>query len=103
MTPGEITRAIEARNKIRMIEAKEKAGFDYMLSGLIGKHISMILTGKGSMPPIEEVYPTIFAEEQRAKEAEIEQQKMNLSALRFKQFAQSYNNKFNKGGAKEDK
>ena len=46
------------------------------------------------MPPIEEVYPSLFAQkaEETAKtKAEL---KAELSALRFKQFADYHNNKY---------
>ena len=48
------------------------------------------------MPEIETVYPELFVEELvKAKQA-AEERKNELSALRFKQFAESFNKKFNK-------
>lgn len=103
MTVGEVNRAIESNNRITKIKAQEKASYDYILAGLIGKYVSLILTGKGSSPKINEVYPGIFDDIVKEQEEAAEQQRMNLSALRFRQFAQSYNNNFSQGGAKEDK
>ena len=50
------------------------------------------------MPGIEEVYPSLF-DSQEVKEAK-QQKKDELSALRFKQFVNSHNNKFKKEGNK---
>lgn len=96
MTPGETSRAIESRNRIAMIEAKEKALYDYIQAKLIVKGISITLGSKESFPQLHEVYPEIFCDVIKAQTEKIEQKKMELSTLRFKQFAQSYNNKFKK-------
>jgi hypothetical protein len=94
MTPGEIVRTVESRNRVRKLEAQERASYDYILANLIIKGVSITLSGKGQMPTLEETYPGLF-DDMAAKKAEaIQQQKTNLSTLRFKQFAQSYNNKF---------
>jgi hypothetical protein len=92
MTLGEVIRAIESRNRIIKIEAKERAAFDYTLADLIGKSVSRIHSSANKMPEISEVYPSLF------NNAEIQEQRQakrdELSALRFKQFAKSYNKKF---------
>lgn len=96
MTPAEITRAVTSKRKVMEIEAREKATYDYIQAGLIVKGISIILGGKESYPPIEDVYPSLFADDfEEARKQEIQKKKDSLSALRFIQFAQSYNNKFN--------
>ena len=94
MTPGEVIRAVESKRKLLRIEAQEKASYDYILAGLIVKGVSITLGSKESYPQIEEVYPNLFDDVIQEKNEEIQRQKMNLSALRFKQFAQSYNNNF---------
>lgn len=94
MTPAEAIRAIESKNRIREREAKEKASFDYIQANLIVKGISIVLGDKSSYPTIKEAYSHIFAEEIAQQEEAIQQKQMELSALRFKQFAQSYNEKF---------
>jgi hypothetical protein len=91
MTVGEVGRAIQSKNKIRKIEAQEKASYDYILANLIINGISKVLGGKNRFPTIEEAYPTLFDDVAAKKEETIQEQKMNLSALRFKQFANSYN------------
>lgn len=101
MTPGEVIRFIESRNRVRRIEAQEKASYDYILANLIVKGIGITLGSKDTMPPIQDVYPKLFDDLAEEHEEKVQQQKAQLSALRFKQFAQSYNNKF-KGVPKTD-
>ena len=94
MTPGEVIRSIESRARVRKVEAQEKATYDYVLANLIVKGVNISLGSKGSFPTIEEAYPNLFDDMVEKRNEEIQKQKMNLSALRFRQFAQSYNNKF---------
>lgn len=94
MTPGEVSRLAKSRSRVRRLEAQEKASYDYILANLIIKGVSMTLGSKGSFPTIEEAYPSLFDDMVEKRNEEIQQQKINLSALRFRQFAQSYNNKF---------
>ena len=92
MTPGEVGRAIESRNRLIKIEAQEKATYDYIQAQLIVKGISICLGDKSSYPTIQEAYPGVFDEMAKEQEQKVQEQKMSLSALRFRQFAQSYNN-----------
>lgn len=94
MTPGEVIRGIESRNRIIKAQAREKASYDYIQAQLIIKGISICLGDKSAYPSIQEAYPGVFEEVVKEQEEKIEQQKIELSTLRFKQFAQSYNNKF---------
>lgn len=96
MTPGEVIRAIESNNRIKKVEAQERASYDYIQAQLIVKGVSIVLGDKKQFPTLQEVYPGLFDDLQKAEEDKIQQQKIELSALRFKQFAQSYNNNFNK-------
>lgn len=96
MTPGEVVRAIESRNRQKLVETQEKASYDYIQAQLIVKGISIVLGDKSAFPQIQEAYPGIFDNIQEEQEEKIQQKKNELSALRFKQFAQSYNNRFNK-------
>jgi hypothetical protein len=96
MTIGEVSRYIEAQNKKMTMQNQEKASHNYILANLIVRGVGITLGSKEHYPTIDEVYPSLFdniKEEQRAK---VEQQKMELSALRFRQFAQSYNNRKHK-------
>ena len=80
-------------------EAQEKAAADYILADLIGYSVARIYSSSARYPDINSVYPNLFNNDQieEVKSA----QKQELSALRFKQFAQSYNKKFKGGGQKE--
>jgi hypothetical protein len=78
---------------------QERASYDYILADIIGRSIGRLYSNSAQYPPIEEVYPTLFNTEH------IKEQKQNkvdeLSAMRFKQFAASFNKKFNKEVAKD--
>lgn len=91
MTLAELERAIKSRQRVRKIEQREKATFDYTLANIIGKSISRIYSSAATMPEISEVYPALFdsieIQEQKQK------QKDELSALRFKLFVNAHNNK----------
>ena len=92
MTLGEVIRAIESRTRTMKSQAKERAAFDYKLADLIGRSVARIHSSANKMPEIHEVYPSLF------DSVEIQEQRKTkrdeLSALRFKQFASSYNKKF---------
>lgn len=94
MTPGEVGRAIESKNRLIRIEAKEKASYDYVQATLIIKGISICLGDKSSFPTLHEAYPGVFEDIVKEQEEKIQERKNELSALRFKQFAQSYNDRF---------
>ena len=94
MTLSELTRAIESKKRIDKARLQEKATFDYTLANLIGKSISRIYSSSNKMPDISEVYPTLF--DSKEIEEKKQENKNKLSALRFKQFADSFNSKFKK-------
>lgn len=100
MTIAELERAVESKKRIYIAESKEKAVMNYTLADLIGKSVARIYNSTNTMPPIEEVYPTLF------DSAEIKEQKAQkqaeLSALRFKQFANSFNKNFKAKEAKDN-
>ena len=91
MTIKELERAIQSKIRRKRIEARERATYDYILAGLISHGVANAMGSKTAYPTLEEAYPGIFDEVAEERKAQIEEQKMNLSALRFKQFAQSYN------------
>jgi hypothetical protein len=76
------------------VEAQERATYEYIQASLIIKGVGMVLGSKEEFPTVEEAYPGIFEDLVEKKQEEIQQKKDELSALRFKQFAQSYNKKF---------
>ena len=95
MTPAELERMVESKKR----SLKEKASFDYILADLIGHSVSRIYNSGNKMPTLNEAYPFLFNEEEEAEK--IQEKKDELSALRFKLFAQSYNKKFEEVGNKE--
>lgn len=87
MTFAELDRLLESKRRVYTIEAKERATHNYVLAIMIGRAMS-----GGDYPDISEFYPSLYnAQEQETKKQE---QLELLSALRFKQFADSYNKKF---------
>ena len=94
MTPGEVIRSIESKIRIKQLETKEKATYDYILATLIVKGVSITLGDKSNFPTIQEVYPNVFDDIAKEQEDKLQQQRNELSTLRFKQFAQSYNDRF---------
>lgn len=99
MTIAELERAFASKRRMRKYEAQERASYDYILADLIGRSVGRVYNSNNKLPDIHEVYPSLFEkeniEEQRAAK------KAELSALRFRQFAQSFNQRFT-GGAKKD-
>ena len=99
MTLAEIIRAIESKKRQQKLQAQEKASYDYILADLIGRSVSRIYSNSTRLPQIYEVYPTLF--DNVEMEEQKQQKQMEISAIRFKLFAQSYNNKHTAEVAKE--
>ena len=96
MTIAELNRAVESKKRLQKIEEQEKAYHNYILGDLIGRSIARIHSSSNQYPQIHEVYPTLF--DSGVVEEKIQEKKDELSVLRFKQFAQSYNKKFKEVG-----
>ena len=98
MTIAEINRYMQSKRRQIETEERKQATFDYLLADLIGKSISRLYSSANTYPDISAVYPSLFD----SKEIEeVKQNKRNeLSAIRFKQFANSFNKKY-EGVAKE--
>ena len=95
MTIGELERAVASAVRLERQRAQQQATYDYILANLITKGVGKVLGDKSAYPSLEEAYPGVFDDIAQEQQAKLEEQKMNLSALRFKQFAQSYNERFN--------
>lgn len=98
MTFAEIERAIESYMRREKEKAQERASYDYILGDLIGRSMARIYSSANTYPEISEAYPTLFSnkevqEQKAAKKAE-------LSAIRFRLFAEAHNKK-QRGEAKE--
>ena len=91
MTLAELERAMESKRRVEKLRAQEKASFDHVLADLIGRSIARLHSSVHTMPDISEAYPTLFdSKEIEAKKAE---KLAEVSALRFKLFANAYNEK----------
>ena len=100
MTLAELDRAMASRHRMIKAQAQEKASFDYLLADLIGKSIARIHSSANTMPEISEVYPSLFDSQEIQEKRQ--EQKAELSALRFKLFAKSYNDRFKEVAKKND-
>lgn len=89
MTIAEINREIESRKRQHIEQAKEKASFDYILADLIGRSVARIHSSHNKIPSLAEVYPSLFVAEEIAEQQQ--KKKDEVSAMRFKLFAQSFN------------
>lgn len=98
MTVAELIRAIKSYNRRTILASKERASFDYLLADLIGRSIARVYSSSAKMPTLAEHYPSLF-ESEELEEAK-QQKKDELSAIRFRQFAEAHNKKF-KGGENE--
>lgn len=99
MTIAELERLIESKKRVKKQKDQEKASFDYILADLIGRSVARIHSKNATYPDISEAYSTLFDSKEIQEK---KQEKRNeLSALRFKQFAQAYNKKRNKEVGKE--
>lgn len=92
MTLAEVNRAANSKIRMTKIEDEKKASFDYILADLIGRSVSRIYNSSNKMPTMSEAYPSLFTKEK--EEEAIQQKKLELSALRFKQFANFHNKKY---------
>lgn len=99
MTFAELNRVFESKMRIKKIQEQEQASFDYILADLIGRSISRIYSSSNKMPSLSEAYPSLFSKEE--EDNKIQEKKDELSALRFKLFAQSYNSRFKEVGKEE--
>jgi hypothetical protein len=82
--------------RMRKIEAQEKATYDYIQATLIIRGVGIALGSKEDYPTVEQSYPGIFEDMVEKQQQELRQKRDELSALRFRQFAQSYNKRFEK-------
>ena len=95
MTFAEVERALTSRKRVLKLQAQEKASYDYILADLIGRSIARIYSSSATLPEIGAVYPSLFDNEEIKEQKEAK--KLELSALRFRQFADSYNKKYREG------
>jgi hypothetical protein len=95
MTIAEIVRSINSKKRLQKMQAQERAIFDYKLAELIGRSYARLHSSSNHMPSIAEAYPSLFDSEEIKEQQQ--EKRDQLSELRFRQFAQSYNKRFIKG------
>ena len=98
MTISEIERAIDSKKRQKKADEQQRAAYDYILADLIGRSVARIYDKQNEFPKLSEVYPALFDHKQ---EQEKQQQKQDqLSAARFRAFANAFNKSFK--GAKTE-
>lgn len=70
----------------------ERACFDYILADLIGRSVARVHGPSNKMPEMSAAYPMLFENEELQEQKR--QKQAELSALRFRQFADSFNKRF---------
>ena len=98
MTFAEIERKLDSYKRVKQQEEKDKATFDYLLADLIGRSVARVYHSSNTYPSIEQAYPMLFDSVEVQEQRQIKQDE--LSALRFKQFADSFNSKYKQEEAK---
>lgn len=96
MTIAELNRKLESWQRVKKNTEKEKAAHNYILANLIGRSIASCFSDDISILSIEEVYPSLFQEEAQEAAQSKREQMAEISAMRFMQFAQSYNKRYEK-------
>lgn len=91
MTIAELIRLVDSKKRTQLEAAKERAIYDYTLADLVGRSIGRLYSSANKYPTIADAYPSLFTTEEVDKI--MIEKKDTLSALRFKQFAQAYNDK----------
>lgn len=95
MTIAEINRAMASRVRINKNNIKERACLDYVLAQLITKGVGIAFGAKDSFPSFNEVYnPLLETEEHNNNKNKLQEAKDELSSLRLKMFAQSFNKRY---------
>ena len=92
MSIAELIRQIESKKRIEKRTLQERATYDYILADLIGRSIARIHSSVNKLPSLEDAYNGLFDSEELKEERQ--RQIDELSAIRFRQFAQHFNKKF---------
>lgn len=78
------------------MEEKERASFDYILASMISRGVQSAIVGGDGIPEISEIYSGLFNEDIENKKVNKQALKDELSALRFREYANFHNRKINK-------
>ena len=96
MTISELERMVKSWQRVQKTQAQEKAAYDYILASLVGVNVASFFSNNVEIPKLQEVYSHLFEEQVKEAEEQAIDVKTELSALRFKQFVKSYNDRFYK-------
>ena len=92
MTIAELDRLFESKARQQKLRLQERASYDYILAMLMGRAFASTMSNEATFPELHEVYPSLFTSEIHE---EIKQERLDeLSALRFKQFANFHNKRY---------
>ena len=95
MTMGEYSRFVQSKRRIQRLKMQERAVMDWQLADLVYRSIVRLYSSSAKMPECSDYYSALFDEQQKkVVEERKKEQKNELSVLRFKQFAESYNKRF---------
>lgn len=94
MTPAELARAVKSKKRMEKIKAQEQASMDYILADLIGRSVGRIYASTTTLPELHQAYPNLFDSKEVEEVKAVK--KAEISALRFKLFAQAHNDKLKK-------
>lgn len=95
MTIGEIKRAVDSKLRRDKYNAQQQALLDYIQADLIGRSVGRFIVGTDELqyPTVEEAYASLFEDKAKIKQEEKAKKLDELSALRFRQFANFHNEK----------
>ena len=100
MTIAELIRAIDSYKRRYRTQERQQAAFDYILSDAVGRSMARLYSSSNKMPKLYELYPAIFDSEELQEQEQMKRDE--ISALRFKQFANAYNTKHKEAAKKND-
>lgn len=96
MTIAELGRVVKSWERTQKVKAQEQAAYDYILASLVGINVVSFFSSDIQVPAIAEVYSHLFEDKAEEIQEERVDVRTELSALRFRQFAKSYNERFDK-------
>ncbi|MBR4419970.1 MAG: hypothetical protein IKT32_03740 [Clostridia bacterium] len=96
MTIAELARYIKSYQRREKQRAQERAAYDYMQANLIARSVASYFSEEITVPTLQEAYSGLFEDKAQEQAEEKARLKAELSVLRFKQFANYHNRKYEK-------
>ena len=96
MTFAELERVVASRKRVDRQRVQEIATLNHIHAALVGRAFGAAMDNKNDYPTLHEAYPNLFEDVEAIQKKKEEKQELinQLSIIRFKQFAQSYNKRF---------